>query len=116
MATISQILSHKWAGAQWSMEGDAYAGLVWQDASPKPTEAEIMAFSVEVDGILAQIAAEERWRDALENADGVLMAFEILSAAVADLQAKARVTTALTQANINKINGLVTKLAQIRAG
>ena len=64
MATISQVLSHKWPGAQWSMEGDTYAGLVWMDAAPKPTEAEILSFSVEVDGILAQIAAEKRWRDA----------------------------------------------------
>tara|TARA_R110000868_G_scaffold173199_3_gene409298 strand:+ start:224 stop:574 length:351 start_codon:yes stop_codon:yes gene_type:complete len=116
MATISEILTHKWPGSQWNLEGGTYAGLVWMGATAKPLEAEIMAFSVEVDGILVQIAAQERWRDLLANADGVLQAFEILSDAIADLQAKARVTSALTQSNINKISGLVTKLAQIRAG
>lgn len=37
------VLVSKYAGTIWSMDGDEYAGLDWQDASPKPTQAELDA-------------------------------------------------------------------------
>lgn len=48
MATIPQILSVKWPGTDWTVEGDDYSTLVWRSEN-KPTEAEIRAFSDEVD-------------------------------------------------------------------
>lgn len=115
MAAISQILGYKWPGAQWWMEGDAYAGLTWLDASPKPTEAEISAFSTEVDGLIDADQKAERQRGLLDKADAILQSLEVLGDAVADIQAKARVTSPLTTSNLNKIITLVDKLAQIRS-
>jgi hypothetical protein len=37
------VLSSKYPGAQWSMNGDDYDGLDWMDQSPKPTQAELDA-------------------------------------------------------------------------
>lgn len=51
MATYAQILSEKWPGSQWSIVGNDYSTLNWLDENntPKPTEKEILSFSVEVD-------------------------------------------------------------------
>ena len=35
---ISHILSDKYPGAEWTLNGDDYEGLVWLDDSPKPTK------------------------------------------------------------------------------
>lgn len=35
---IAQILSDKYPGAQWTLNGDDYEGLEWLDDSPKPTK------------------------------------------------------------------------------
>lgn len=45
---IAQILSRKYPGAQWVLNGDDYSGLEWLDESPKPTEAELEALWPEV--------------------------------------------------------------------
>lgn len=37
------VLTAKYPGAQWTMDGDEYAGLNWLDSSPKPTQAELDA-------------------------------------------------------------------------
>lgn len=33
------ILSKKYAGEEWTLDGDDYAGLTWLSDSPKPTKA-----------------------------------------------------------------------------
>jgi hypothetical protein len=38
---IVLILANNYAGAEWSLTGDSYAGLNWLDESAKPTEAEL---------------------------------------------------------------------------
>jgi hypothetical protein len=43
MLDYSQILSINYVNQQWSLNGNSYAGLVWMDASPKPTQAELDA-------------------------------------------------------------------------
>jgi hypothetical protein len=40
---ISAILSAKYQGAEWTLNGDDYEGLTWLSDSPKPTEAELEA-------------------------------------------------------------------------
>lgn len=45
---ITAILSEKYSGAQWTLNGDDYEGLEWLDESPKPTEAELEAHWPEV--------------------------------------------------------------------
>lgn len=43
MLDYTLILSVNYAGSQWTLNGDAYDGLDWLDASPKPTKAELDA-------------------------------------------------------------------------
>ena len=40
---IPVILSAKYAGAEWSLNGDEYSGLTWLSDSPKPSEKELEA-------------------------------------------------------------------------
>lgn len=84
MATLVQILGYKFRGSQWTMhntEADSYANLTWTDPTPKPTEAELRAFSAEVDGLFAADERLRRQRKAFESADidAILRALEILA-------------------------------------
>jgi hypothetical protein len=43
MINYSLILTTKYFGKQWFLDGDSYDGLTWLDSSPKPTQAELDA-------------------------------------------------------------------------
>ena len=43
MIDYTLVLSANYPGAQWSLEGDTYDGLVWLDSTLKPTQAELDA-------------------------------------------------------------------------
>jgi hypothetical protein len=111
MASLSEILPRRWPGAEWSLSADDYATLNWLSATPKPGEAEIRAFSAEVDAEIQAEADLERKRTLLDRADSLLQALEILSDAVADLQTRAGVTGPVR----TRVNALASKLSQIRA-
>lgn len=51
----AQILTRKYAGSEWTLNGDAYSGLTWLSDTPKPKKAELDALWPEVE---AEIAAE----------------------------------------------------------
>jgi hypothetical protein len=53
---IPAILTIKFPGALWSLNGNEYFGLDWQDSSKKPTEKELEALWPDVE---AQIAREQ---------------------------------------------------------
>ena len=38
---IAIILSTKYIGSEWTLDGDSYEGLTWLSKSPKPTEEEL---------------------------------------------------------------------------
>jgi len=40
---IPAILTRKYPGTFWALNGDAYGGLDWRDESPKPTKKELEA-------------------------------------------------------------------------
>jgi hypothetical protein len=40
---IAQILSRKFEGLEWTLDGDDYAGLTWLSESKKPSEKELEA-------------------------------------------------------------------------
>lgn len=54
---IALILTKRYEGAQWTLEGDSYAGLTWLSDTPKPTLEELQAqweaveFEIEVERI-----------------------------------------------------------------
>jgi len=56
---IVSILTYRFPGAVWVMNGDKYDGLDWLDKSPKPTEAELEALWPEVEYQRAYAAVEQ---------------------------------------------------------
>lgn len=51
----AQILTRKYPGQEWTLNGDKYTGLTWLSDTPKPKKAELDALWEEVQ---AEIAAE----------------------------------------------------------
>ena len=56
-----KILGQKYAGSQWTLNGDTYDGLTWLSNTPKPTQAELDALWPEVE-YNDQVAAVEQAR------------------------------------------------------
>jgi len=54
---IAIILTRRYAGSLWVLDGDDYAGLTWLSDTPKPTEAALAEVWASVQ---AEIAAEGR--------------------------------------------------------
>jgi len=52
---IATILTRKYAGKEWNLDGDDYSGLTWLSDSKKPTKKALEALWPEVE---AEIAAE----------------------------------------------------------
>ena len=50
---IAIILSTKYIGSEWTLDGDSYQGLTWLSKSPKPTEEELQNLWSEVQAELA---------------------------------------------------------------
>ena len=61
MIDYTLILSTKYVGKIWALNGDGYDGLEWLDVSPKPTEAELDALWPQVQ-YETQVAAVEQAR------------------------------------------------------
>jgi hypothetical protein len=52
---IAIILSNKYLGSEWTLDGDTYEGLTWLSDSPKPTKKQLEDLWATVQ---AEIAAE----------------------------------------------------------
>ena len=50
---IANILSSRYVGSEWTLDGDSYEGLTWLSESPKPTEKELTDLWPEVQTELA---------------------------------------------------------------
>ena len=61
MIDYAKILSTKYVGSQWSLNGDNYDGLTWFSDTPKPTQAELDALWPQVQ-YETQVAAVEQAR------------------------------------------------------
>lgn len=68
MATISDVLTKKYAQYEWTVTGDDYASLIWYSSNsiPKPTEEELRAFDIEV-------SLELRWDKVRNKRNKLLM-------------------------------------------
>ena len=55
----AQILTRKYPGKEWTLNGDKYSGLTWLSDGPKPKKAELDALWDEVQ---AEMAAEAQAR------------------------------------------------------
>jgi len=56
---IATILTKRYAGTVWTLNGDDYAGLTWLSDTPKPTEAALVKAWP---GVQSDIAAEAQSR------------------------------------------------------
>jgi len=52
---IANILTRRYAGAEWTLNGDDYTGLTWLSDTPKPTKETLEGLWADVQ---AEIAAE----------------------------------------------------------
>jgi len=48
MTDYAIVLTRRYAGKQWTLDGDEYTGLTWLDDSPKPTKAKLDSLWAEV--------------------------------------------------------------------
>jgi hypothetical protein len=74
---ITQVLSEKYPGAQWSLNGDNYDGLEWLDDTPKPTKKALEAAWPEVQHARA-VASVESARQAAyaQTADPIFFEYQ----------------------------------------
>lgn len=127
MARLDQILGTKYVGLRWRMRNtmaDLYSNLTfYEDAEGEiettgPPEAEIRAFSDEVDALLveeeANQLAERKFKQL--SADANLKAIETLTRAVRDiyLALPANVRANVPQATIDRLIELRDRLLTIR--
>jgi hypothetical protein len=64
---IAKILTARFPGCFWTLNGNEYSGLDWQDDSKKPTEAELLALwptvQAEEAHRLVEVARAEAYRE-----------------------------------------------------
>ena len=61
---IAQVLTRKYPGAEWTLNGDSIEGLTWLSDTPAPTEADLVALWPEVE---AEIQADAEARIAAKQ-------------------------------------------------
>ena len=72
MIDYSQILSQKYKGSEWTLNGDEYDGLTWLSETTKPTKKELDDLWLEVkSNIKAEAAAKKSARQALLSRLGI---------------------------------------------
>jgi hypothetical protein len=72
MIDYSQILSQKYKGSEWTLNGDEYDGLTWLSKTTKPTKKELDDLWLEVkSNIKTEAAAKESARQALLSRLGI---------------------------------------------
>jgi len=57
MIDYATVLSRKYKGAEWTLEGDDYSGLTWISDSKKPTKAQLDA---QWESVKSEIDAEKQ--------------------------------------------------------
>ena len=72
MIDYTKILSRKFKGQEWSLNGDDYSGLEWLSDTPKPTKAKLDALWDEVQtDILAEAEAKVQAKSQLLERLGI---------------------------------------------
>lgn len=72
MIDYSAILSRRYAGKEWTLNGDDYTGLVWFSDSAKPSKKTLDDLWAEVQAeIAAEVASKAAAREALLTRLGI---------------------------------------------
>jgi len=69
MIDYSIILTVKYKGSVWSLNGDTYEGLEWLDKSPKPTKEELDSQWEEVQSIIVKNNCESKAKELISKSD-----------------------------------------------
>lgn len=122
MATLGQILQFGWPGALWSLAerptlAETYDALVWQDLLvPKPTLQQVLDLEAATDAWLSAEARKSRQADhLLRDIDALLLALDAYGDALADIAAKARLSSPLDQTVVNRVQSIRQKIAEAKA-
>ena len=74
---IGLILSRKYPGAFWALNGDEYSGLDWRDDTPKPTEKALESLWPEVQHEVAMEQVEKARAQAYrETSDPIFFEYQ----------------------------------------
>jgi hypothetical protein len=74
---ISTVLTLRFPGCLWTLNGDEYSGLEWQDDSKKPTEAQLEALWPTVQTETARASVEqERAQAYRETSDPIFFEWQ----------------------------------------
>jgi hypothetical protein len=74
---ISLILSRRYAGTEWTLNGDTYDGLTWLSEGEPPTEAELEALWPEVQYEVAYEQVEQARQSAYrETSDPIFFEYQ----------------------------------------
>jgi hypothetical protein len=74
---IANILTTKFPGAVWVLDGDDYSGLNWQDDSPKPTKKQLEILWPEVQLEIERKAIKEIRKSAYQyNSDPLFFGWQ----------------------------------------
>jgi hypothetical protein len=85
MIDYSQILTENYAGKVWSLVGNSYDGLEWNDPSPKPTQAELDALAQSTQDTIAKANCKSKAKALLYASDwSVLPDIQITNKAAFD--------------------------------
>jgi len=79
---IANILTRKFPGSEWTLNGDSYSGLTWLSDSKKPTKSELEALWPEVQ---AEIASESQAKE--EARASAISKLEALGLTIDEVQA-----------------------------
>ena len=89
MIDYAQILSVNYAGSQWALDGDSYAGLTWYSDTPKPTQAELDALWASTQTTVTnQQVANSRHNAYVAEADPLFFKAQRGEGTMADWEAK----------------------------
>ena len=77
MIDYAAILSAKYSGTIWTLDGTEYAGLTWLDKTPKPTQAALDALWPQVDyeNQVAQVETTRRTQYEAQS-DGIFFEWQ----------------------------------------
>lgn len=74
---IAQILTQRYEGSEWTLDGDNYSGLTWLSDTPKPTLAELQGEWAQVEYEVAYAAVQGQRQAAYQSeSDPVFFDFQ----------------------------------------
>jgi hypothetical protein len=72
MATIADALNYLYPGAKWTMTGDTYESIVWQDTTQKePTVVEVLSEVARLSAMDPLVACKQKGQQLLQATDWV---------------------------------------------